>query len=169
MLPHRESTLAYHQHPTQLRPTLPICLPRWRLSSATATTTTTTITHNPFHLLRLTLPFILNPKPYTQQPLLWLRAPHRRLLTPWTPELPRTPRPRMLPFLAVPRHPACLTSRKVRGILHALRRTEQLDSHSSNRGPRPRRRRFPLRPEPPPRFNDAEQALWPRRTIFRLR
>lgn len=27
MLPHRESSLAYHQHPTLLGPTLPICLP----------------------------------------------------------------------------------------------------------------------------------------------
>jgi hypothetical protein len=50
----------------------------------------------------------------------WLRAPHRRLLTPWTPEHPRTPRLRMHPSLAVPRHPACLTSRKVCHTLHVI-------------------------------------------------
>ena len=54
MLPHRESALAYtyNQHPTP-GPTLPICLPRWRVSSATTPTTTTT------HNLDLNLPSIL--------------------------------------------------------------------------------------------------------------
>jgi hypothetical protein len=50
----------------------------------------------------------------------WLRAPHRRLLTPWILEHPRTPRLRMRPSLAVPRHPACLTSRKVCHTLHVI-------------------------------------------------
>lgn len=62
-----------------------------------------------YHLLRFTsLPSY---SPATHIP--WLRALHRRPLTLWIPGLPRTPRPRMRPSLAVPRHPACPTSRKV--------------------------------------------------------
>jgi hypothetical protein len=51
MLPHRESALAYtyNQHPTP-GSTLHICLPQWRVSSATAPTTTITHTLDLTHL-----------------------------------------------------------------------------------------------------------------------
>lgn len=66
---------------------------------------------SPSLLLTPTLCPLLPPTP--PHLILWLRAQSRKPLTPWTPERPRTPRPRMRPFPAALRHPPSPTSRKV--------------------------------------------------------